>query len=211
MPPEPADRALQSASGAANRPGAFLNIPYDRAFGDLYLAYIAGITAFSLVPKTTLEIPGGERRLDRIFGLIRSCPYSFHDLSRVELDLRRPATPRFNMPFELGLAVAWAKLSPGRHTWFVFESRPRRVEKSLSDLAGTDVYIHDGRPAGVFRELSNALIRVDRQPSFQQMQAIYTGLKKDLPSVLADAGADSAFGARVFTHLAFLARKLAGA
>jgi len=35
--------------------------------------------------------------------------YSFHDLSRVELDKKLPPTPRFNMPFELGLVVAWTK------------------------------------------------------------------------------------------------------
>jgi len=28
-------------------------------------------------------------------------------MSRVELDAKRPQTPRFNMPFELGLTVAW--------------------------------------------------------------------------------------------------------
>ncbi len=79
--PSPTTRGLLSA---------FLNIPYDDAFQSLYLAYIAGITAFGLVPRATLEIPGGARRLDRIFDLISSCRYSFHDLSRVELDVRRP-------------------------------------------------------------------------------------------------------------------------
>jgi hypothetical protein len=101
-----ADReAADPSSTARGRLSAFLNIPYDDAFQNLYLAYIAGITAFGLVPRATLEIPGGARRLDRIFELIRGCGYSFHDLSRVELDVRRPVTPRFNMPFELGLAL----------------------------------------------------------------------------------------------------------
>jgi hypothetical protein len=107
--------------------GAFLNIPYDVDFQSLYLAHIAGITAFGLRPRATLEIPGGARRLDRIFDLIKSCRYSFHDLSRVELDVRRPATPRFNMPFELGLAVAWDKLNAGQHVWFVLEAKSRRA------------------------------------------------------------------------------------
>ena len=68
---------------------AFLNVPYDKPFLPLSLAYIAGLTAFGLTPRATLEIPGGTRRLDRVFELIRNCRYSFHDLSRVELD----ATP----------------------------------------------------------------------------------------------------------------------
>jgi len=59
---------------------AFLNIPYDEDFRSLYLACIAGITAFGLWPRATLEIPGGVGRPDRIFGLIRSCRYSLHDL-----------------------------------------------------------------------------------------------------------------------------------
>jgi hypothetical protein len=84
----------------------FLNIPYDRAFRNLYLAYIVGIYQFELKPRVTLGIPGGARRLDRILDLIQSCPISIHDLSRVEMDRSAPATPRFNMPFELGLAVA---------------------------------------------------------------------------------------------------------
>jgi hypothetical protein len=46
----------------------------------LFLAYIAGLATLGLSPRTTLEIPGGERRLDRILDLIRRCPFSVHDL-----------------------------------------------------------------------------------------------------------------------------------
>ena len=53
----------------------------------------------------TLELPGPQRRLDRIAELLASCHYSFHDLSRVETAGPAPRVPRFNMPFELGLAV----------------------------------------------------------------------------------------------------------
>ena len=90
---------------SSRRPPArvFLNIPYDDPFQSLCLAYICGITAFGFFPRATLEIPGGSRRLDRIFKLIQSCRFSVHDLSRVELDKKFPPTPRFNMPFELGL------------------------------------------------------------------------------------------------------------
>ena len=77
----------------------FLTIPYDRAFEHLYLACITALTSLGLYPKTTLGIPGGQRRLDRILHLIASCKYSVHDLSRVQLDRTVPRTPRFNMPF----------------------------------------------------------------------------------------------------------------
>jgi hypothetical protein len=79
-------------------PWVFLNFPYDQQFVSLYLAYISGVCSFGLTPRVALELPGGERRLNRIIELILGCRYSFHDLSRVELDLRRPRTPRMNMP-----------------------------------------------------------------------------------------------------------------
>ena len=63
-------------------------------------------------PRATLEVPGGARRLDRTFELITSCEYSFHDLSRVQLDSRQPPTPRFNMPFEVGLVLGWLQTKP---------------------------------------------------------------------------------------------------
>jgi hypothetical protein len=83
----------------------FLNIPYDAAFENLLLAYIAAISAFGFAPRATLGIPFNGR-LDRILSLIAESEYSIHDLSRVQVDRIRPRTPRFNMPFELGLTVA---------------------------------------------------------------------------------------------------------
>jgi hypothetical protein len=189
---------------------AFINVPYDDRFQDLYLAFIAGLTAFGLDPRATLEIPGGARRLDRIFELITSCQYSFHDLSRVQLDRKRPQAPRFNMPFELGLVLGWLKTSKtSDHTWFLFESVKRRVSKSLSDLDGTDPYIHDDRPKGVFRELGNALVRSADQPSVRQMTAIYRNIKTASPLIVRNAGAKSLFEARVFRQLVVMAREYA--
>jgi len=95
----------------------------------MVVALIAGLCAFGLRPRATLEIPGPSRRLDRILELISACRYSFHDLSRVQLSR---GAPRFNMPFEIGLAVATARWRPA-HQWFLFESRPFRIQQTLSD------------------------------------------------------------------------------
>ncbi len=141
----------------------FLNIPYDPQFTRLYLAYITALSAISFLPQATLGITGN-RRLGRIASLIESCAYSIHDLSRVQLDRHAPRTPRFNMPFELGLAVAWAQANP-RHRWLVFESVRRRLNKSLSDLDGTDPYIHGGTVRGVMREVCNAFVSRGTQPT----------------------------------------------
>jgi hypothetical protein len=36
---------------------------------------------------------------------------------------------------------------------------PWRFQKSLSDLNGTDIYVHNGSVEGVFRELARAFVR----------------------------------------------------
>jgi hypothetical protein len=196
---------------SSRRPPAdvFLNIPYDSKFQNLCLAYICGISALGFVPRATLEIAGGSRRLDRIFRLIQDCRYSVHDLSRVELDKKRPPTPRFNMPFELGLCVAWERIGNEKHTWFVYESRNRRLAKSLSDLNGTDPYIHSSSVTGVFRELGSAFVRPGRQPSIQQMKRVYRDVEESLPQVLRGAGTRSIYNARVSKDICVVASKSA--
>ena len=185
----------------------FVNIPYDEGFRRLYLAYIIGLTQLGLEPRATLGIPGGERRLDRILALIQSCRYSIHDLSRVQLDRNPPRTPRFNMPFELGLTVTWAKLNPDRHSWFVFETKARRVQKSLSDLDCSDPNIHDGTVEGVMREICNAFVRSRAvRPSVPEMMRTYRGLSRKLNAITAEAGARSVFEARIFDDLCFAAK-----
>jgi hypothetical protein len=184
----------------------FLNIPYDDGFRGQYLAYIVGLMQLGLEPRATLGIPGGDRRLDRILALIQSGRYSIHDLSRVEVDRNPPPTPRFNMPCELGMTITWQKLNPARHTWFVFESRHRRIQKSLSDLDGTDANIHGGTAEGIMRELCNAFVRRGPQPGVPEMMRTYRQVKRLWNGVLETAGTSNPFEARVFRDLCFVAR-----
>jgi hypothetical protein len=188
---------------------AFLNIPYERAYEGRFLAYIAGLSAFGINPRATLELTGAARRLDPIFELIRSCRYSFHDLSMVQLDRHAPKTPRFNMPFELGLVVGWQQARPSTHAYFVFESKRYRLQKSLSDLNGTDPFVYGGSPEGVLREIRNSLARQANQPTAEQMRRIYRDLKDASVSFRNEAGANSLFEARVFAKLVVGARELA--
>jgi hypothetical protein len=188
----------------------FLNVPYDPQFKSLYIAYVVGLTELGLKPTATLAIPGGEARLDRIFELIQTCRYSVHDLSRVELNSTPPATPRFNMPFELGMVVAWAKLYPQRHTYVACESVNRRAQKSLSDMAGTDFNIHNGTPRGVMRELCNAFVRQQEKPTVPRMMKRYEMVRKLIPKMMRQNGSETLFEARAFEDLVGLVAYVRG-
>lgn len=187
-----------------NDNAVFLNIPYDGEFEELYLAYIVGLCQLGFDPCIASGIPGGERRLDRVLTLIQSCRYSIHDLSRVELSVSPPATPRFNMPLELGITITWAKLHPERHTWFLWESVPRRLQKSLSDLDGTDPYIHYGTVEGVLSELRNAFVR-NGAPQVQEILRAYRIVQRSIEKILTGAGTRNLYAASVFNELCFMA------
>jgi hypothetical protein len=161
------------------------------------------LSAFGLSPRATVELSGSQRRLDRIIHLLRSCRYSFHDLSRVSLDRVPPVTPRFNMPFELGLAIAFSQDS--EHEWFVFEAQAHRLTKSLSDLNGTDPHIHGDRPEGVLRALANALVRQRHRPSARQLNDVYADVCRVAQAIRRDLHADF-FDARAFDELVLAGR-----
>lgn len=187
--------------------GVFLNIPYDEEFRSLYIAYIAGLYQLNLVPHLASEIPGGARRLDRILALIQSCRYSIHDLSRVELGSSSSAAPRFNMPLELGMTITWQILNPDRHTWFVCESKPRRIKESASDLDGSDPNIHFGTPEGVLSELRNAFWR-DGAPSVSRMLGVYRIAETGVDTILKRSGTSNLFSHAVFKELCWLCSSL---
>ena len=198
MPQQPPDRKA-----------VFLNIPYDEEFSNLFVAYVLGLYYLGLVPHIASEVPGGARRLERILALIKSCRYSIHDLSRVEVSIKAGSTPRFNMPLELGMTITWADLNPDLHTWFVFESEPYRLQRSASDLNGTDAYIHSGSPEGVFREMLNAFWRKDA-PSVPEMVRDYRGVELGLKHhFLPKTGADSVYSLAVFRELCLFCSNLA--
>lgn len=110
------------------------------------------------------------------------------------------------MPFELGLAVAWSKMAPVRHEWFLFETMAHRAQKSASDLNGTDPNIHGGTVEGVMRELCNAFVRAGSRPSVPLMMRAYRAVARQREEILQTARVKSVFEARVFADLCVAAK-----
>ncbi|MGH9521947.1 MAG: hypothetical protein ACRD3E_05400 [Terriglobales bacterium] len=203
MPP-----AARPPKRGINSDFCFLNIPYDKKFEKLYLAYIVALIAHGLKPRATLGVPRDARRLERIFELLRQSQYSVHDLSRIELDRRPPRAPRFNMPFELGMAVAWSLMNPQRHAWIGCDSVLHRPLKSISDLNGTDFHTHHGRIEGVMRSLCNAFVSRAERPSVPRMMRVYRQLRRAIPDLQRETGTTDLFEARIFNELIAEARVL---
>lgn len=88
-------------------------------------------------------------------------------------------------------------------------SEKYRVLKSLSGINGTEVYVHHGRPTGVFRQLTNALARTRHRPTVRELQAIYRELKEATRSIKHELATDTLFDTRSILELVSVASIIA--
>ena len=153
----------------------FLNVPFDAAYERPFIALIAALVLIGRKPRCVLELPEqGEGRLSRLLDLIWLCPVSIHDLSRVG----QPA--RFNMPFELGLAVALTRLRKSRK-FVMLEAERFRLQKTLSDLNGFDPGIHAGTVQGTISCVLSHLGKPNGNPAPENAIWIYRNLWNAVP------------------------------
>lgn len=185
----------------------FLNVPFDERYKSLFIALILGLTALGRKPRCVLEVPSsGQTRLARIYDLLASCGSSVHDLSWVGLS-GRARLPRFNMPFELGMAFALAQHRP--HNFFVFERRAYRLQISLSDLNGLDPHIHSGTQAGILRCILDGFSTPAGGPPFLLLQALTARLNRIVSKLQREHGFQTLFHAYVFRQMVKAAAELA--
>lgn len=196
------------------RLNVFINIPFDSQYEPLYIALIVGLVGIGLIPRSSLEVPivtrGGRRprgRLRRIFELLRSCEFSLHDLSRVQLSSSAPRCPRFNMPFEAGLAVALS-WSGNKNRWYILEARDYRLQKSLSDLNGHDPFIHGGSVQGVLVALTDIFPGQRHQPDPTQLLSLYRRVRK-ASAKLKRSYRNNLFGPSCFRQLIAISQLMA--
>lgn len=180
---------------------AFLNVPYDKEFEGLFLAYVVGLIQLGLQPRLTFAIPN-QGRLDAIIDLIDTSDFSIHDLSRTETT---NGVPRFNMPLELGLALHQRRVTEGRHQVFIFESKPYRTQQSTSDVNGIDPFIHHGKPKEIMIQLRNIFRKPGDTITVPDMFAVYRAIKRRLPEFKKNAGGGSLFESAIFEDIALAA------
>jgi hypothetical protein len=106
------------------------------------------------------------------------------------------------MPFEVGLAVATARWRPA-HQWFLLEARPYRIQRTLSDLGGTDAYIHGDGPRRLLIALTDALVRAAKQPTLDELYRMFQILSAEATGIRQNYG--TLFGARAFRDLVVVA------
>lgn len=159
----------------------FINCPYDRAYKAVFDAIVFSIHDCGFQARFAAQEVGARSRLDRIIRLIDECSLSIHDLSRVELTGSRSKLPRFNMPFEAGLAYSRHRRSPDEHDLLLIDTHPHRYHQSISDASGLDIQSYT-RPAqtviGCVRRFLET--RADDVPGEDYITGRYQRFRKSL-------------------------------
>jgi len=185
----------------------FLNVPFDREYTDLFVTLIASLTGLGRKPRCVLEVPAsGRDRLDRIFQLLSRCGTSLHDLSRVSLS-GALQVPRFNMPFELGIAYCLSKHS--NHRFFVLEEQTFRLQATLSDLNGHDPHIHEGSQDGILSCILDCFGTPGDAPSPRDLRALAMKLARIVQRLQREQNRDNPFSPHVFRRTVEAAAELA--
>ena len=165
----------------------FVNVPFDDTYAPLFEALVFAVTACGYRVRCALEEDdSGNIRMDKLDRLIRQSPRSIHDLSRIEIgdnDL-----PRFNMPFELGLAIGAKRFGPRRNTDAikVMVAEPYKLPAYLSDLGGNDPSAHHRNPDKVIKIVRDFLHKTPAGgllPGPAKLTNAFAEFRRSLPEI----------------------------
>jgi hypothetical protein len=176
-------------AGAGNAQSIFVNCPYDKAYLPRFWALVFAIYDAGFRPRAALELDDSSKtRLSRIVRLIKSCPYSVHDLCRAD-------EPRFNMPFEVGLAFGLSERQDRTqaHTALILTTSKNKFDRVCSDLCGVDLHTYRGADGLVIETTAWLQQFFDPKisvPNPRQTAARFKQFWRQLPRASAQADRD---------------------
>jgi hypothetical protein len=164
----------------------FVNCPLDAEYKPMLDAMLFTIHDCGFVARLAVENASvKEQRLDRIMRLVLDCRWSIHDVSRIQL---RGGLPRFNMPFECGLAFGAMRFAePPNRDALVMTGKLYQDRKMLSDLSGTDPVGHNNKPRAVVAKVRHFLAAKrpdDRPHGPDEIWRRYSAFRLALPEAL---------------------------
>lgn len=144
----------------------FINCPFDLEYRPILKAVFFCLVTLDYNPLLSETVSSSKPRLEGILELIEKSKYSIHDLSRMKAS-KKGDLSRSNMPFELGLDVGCIRYGKKIHKskcLLIFDEEQYRYQKSISDIAGSDIEAHGGKPLVAIRKTRNWIYRLEKKP-----------------------------------------------
>lgn len=169
----------------------FVNVPFDSEYLPILHAVLFAIQDCGFIARIAVEDTGSnETRLDKIGRIILESRLSIHDISRVK-SISNPL-PRFNMPFECGLAMGAIRFGQAAQNrdFLLLVGEPFQDKSTLSDLAGQDSKAHQNDPKlavnAVRAFLSAKKNSADRTRGAEAIWKRYLLFKTQLPQLVEE-------------------------
>lgn len=165
----------------------FINCPFDDKYKPILDGIVFAIHDLGFQARHALIDNGTVLRVQRIAEELRAARYSVHDISRVEVsETSLGDVPRFNMPFEAGIAYALHAFPMGaqEHHLAVLDSTAYRYQASISDLNGLDAKIHEDNPLiaiSCIREFLQRKSGITDLPGAEYIIKRFNDFKRRLP------------------------------
>lgn len=170
----------------------FINCPFDDSYKPIFEAIVFAIYDLGFVARCALEFDDASaNRFEKIADLVEQSRYGVHDISSVALDAIS-GLPRFNMPLELGLFLGCKRFglpAQRKKACLILDKERYRYQKFISDIAGQDIHMHEGKPERAIIEVRNWLCAASRRnglPGGAAIVARYQQFRTDLPALCAD-------------------------
>lgn len=154
------------ATGSAT--SVFINCPFDADYRPQRNAIVFTCVHAGFYPVMAGSSgQTGRPRLERILAALNACRYSIHDLSRCRGEGDENLA-RFNMPLELGMAMALRGMptQADAHEYLVLVPNQHYLhQRYISDLGGLDPQTHDGTPPRIVSEVLAWLLTAAEAPA----------------------------------------------
>lgn len=135
----------------------FINCPFDPEFEPTFDAIVFTTVCCGFLPRSALESGSvAVPRMERIVQAIFSSKYSIHDLSRCRGEGDQNLA-RFNMPLELGMAMARRYVAEDQHDWLLLVPEGHVYLQFVSDMAGFDPVRYDSTAESLVPKLMSWL------------------------------------------------------
>jgi hypothetical protein len=176
------------------RPATYSSIVrLTKKFQPIFDALTFSLFACQFRPRSALELEdGSQTRIDKLYGIIESCRYGIHDLSRTELD-EANNLPRFNMPLELGIFLGAKRFGDddqGHKRCLILDVEKYRYQKFVSDIAGMDIRGHGNDPSEAITCTRDWLASASRRnlPSARLIRRAYADFLFEKPAIAERLG-----------------------
>lgn len=140
----------------------FINCPFDEEYRPLFQCLIFTLLFLKLKPVFSVTTSSDQIRIHGIMNLIEKSRFGIHDISRNQASSIGEYA-RFNLPFELGLAIGCKRFGGRKHQHkrlLILDRDTHSYDQYIGDISGQDIEAHYNETETLIQRVRDWLDRI---------------------------------------------------